>query len=389
MNLDLFLNKYDIEPKNEIPNLMNYYSEAAEMYSKFGNEIMNFEKYNIFTYMKEDISRLRDSLLLEPDNVIYCYFLYLALKNNDTEAIKLLAKPKKTLKDEKYDILPLFSLLYRVPSMIEEHKKRGIPSDVTTDTCNMFENQVQDFVNLFHRYGISEYVGWMKGFVDCKIIRIGRFNFEITSYKSPYDIFENKDNILKILPYGQTFHKSGQILGSVGCEDTEDSFSADIIETDEYYEGCVVIDGLCINKKTKLYKTEWKKFLTKGDAIVSIHIPTGGKMTPDICGRDLKKCREIVTKCFGSFKAFYCSSWLLDPQIKGIIGKETNLTHFSDRFEKFPLKSNGNDVFEYVYGLPSPPQNLEELPETSSFSKAIKQHLLCGKHIYGANGVFK
>jgi hypothetical protein len=227
---------------------------------------------------------------------------------------------------------------------------------------------------------------WLLHFINCDIIRIGRFNFEKCIYKSPFEIFE-RGGVLKALPKGVTFHRSGQVLGSIGCESEDGSFTADIEETDESYIGYNVENGVCKNEKITLDKSEWKKVLTYGDTVVSVHIPTGGKMTDEICERDFSRCREVFDKSFGGYKAFYCNSWLLDPQIKTLMGKETNLTKFADRFEKFPTKSSGGDVFEYVYLLPSTTLP-EKLPENTSFGVAVKKHLMSGGHIYGSKGVF-
>ena len=107
--------------------------------------------------------------------------------------------------------------------MVAQHKKLGIPEDVTRDTCGMFENQIQEFLYVHHRFGISEYTSWMCKFLYSDIIRIGRLNFEICRFQCPYRAFFT-DNNLVIMPDGEWFHKSGQVLGSIGCEDEKDAF---------------------------------------------------------------------------------------------------------------------------------------------------------------------
>ena len=382
-----FLEKFKISMPEYVAE--SYYADACAAFADKGDGIMCFEKYNIFTYMKEHLAYLRDQLCLDKDNVIYCYLLYNAIKNDDRLAIKALSRPNEALLDEKYDILPIFSLMNCLPEMIAEHKKLGIDQDITADTCNLFENQVQDFIDLNHRYGISHYVTWMLGFVKCRLFRIGRFNFERIIYKAPFDVFESKNekNKLVVLPKGVTFHRNGQILGSIGCTDTEGSFTADIEESDLAYVGCLVENGVCKNEKITLKKSEWQRVLTQGEKAISVHIPTGGKMTDEVCERDIARCRSVIGNAYGEFKAFYCDSWLLDPQIKTILGRETNLTKFADRYTVFPTKSDGSGVFEYVYLLSSP-TSPEKLPEKTSFGVAIKHHLMNGGHIYGAKGVF-
>lgn len=380
--MENFLKKYNLEKTTD--SLSEYFEKAKALYAEKGDDIMDFERYSIFTYMKDDVARIRDEVKKDGDNVLYAYFLYLAMEARDTVAIKALSRPCKEQKKEEYDFLPMFSLLYCVPALVAELESRGVPSDVIDATLNMYENQTQDFVDLYGHYGISVYVGWMMKFVNCEIIRVGRFNFEICNYTKDFDVFENNGK-LAVLPKGITFHRSGQILGSIACTDTEGSFTAEMTETDEYYEGCLIENGIAKNEKRRLPKAEWKRVLTKGDRVINYHIPTGGKLDHESCQKDIERGKEIINRCFGEVKGFFCLTWIIDPQIKEIMGRETNLTKFSDRFEKFPLKSQGHDIFEYVF-VCSPDTPLEQLPEKSAFAKAIKAHLLAGGHIWGAQG---
>ena len=226
----------------------------------------------------------------------------------------------------------------------------------------------------------------MMSFIKCKIIRVGRFNLEMCKFANKYIVLKNSDKVV-ILANGDVYHSSGRVLGGIGCEDTVNSFECEFVEHEEYFEGCVCDGEVCTQDLQRFYKADgWKIALSQGDPIVSVHIPTGGPLNPQECNNDLKIGAEIIKRCFSDFKAFYCSSWLLDPQLKRIIGKETNLTAFADRFVRFPVKSSGNEVFEYVFNLHSavPPC---ELKTTTSLSKSLKEHFLSGGYIYGAAGV--
>ena len=149
-----------------------------------------------------------------------------------------------------------------------------------------------------------------------------------------------------------------------------------------------MVGGVCKNEKIALKKSECKKILTKGDAVISVHIPSGGPMTDEICQNDLARGGQVVEKCIGEVKACICSSWLLDPQIPKLLGKETNLTRFGARYERAPIQSDGGGVFEYVFLCPRTTP-ISELSEKTSFAKAVKAHMLAGGYIYGAIGVFR
>lgn len=364
-----------------------FFEAAKRRLSEEGEEIFNFEKYDCYTYMKEELARVRDALLADRDNLLYAYFLHEILKKRDKELLKTTCAPCAAEKNELYDTLPIFALLAELPAMWEKHKKRGIPEDVQRDTANMFENQMQDFIDLNGRLGIKGYFFWMIRFLDVAILRVGRFNLEYTSFTENYDVFDTKDG-LRLMPTEGRFHRSGQVLGSAGCEDEDGAFDASITETEDAYIGYLVENGVCKNEKITLKKSECKKLLTKGDAVISVHIPSGGPMTEEACQNDMARGGQIIEQSIGEAKAFICESWLLDPQIPTLLGKETNLTRFGARYERGPIKSNGGGVYSYVF-LCSPDTPTEDLPEKTSFSKAVKAHMLSGKYLYGSVGVFR
>ncbi len=378
------LEKFAISARLE--SFADYYEAAKREYAAHGNEILNFEKFPVFTHMAEDIRRISEGLAEDEDNVLFAYFLNAAIRAYDIPAIDALSGPKAALGSELYDSISLFALLWELPKMVGNHRRRRVPEEITAATLEMFQNQVGDYILLYGRHGLRTYVRWMLKFVRSEIIRVGRFNFEMCRYREPFDIFE-RDGELLALAKGATLHRSGRILGSVDCEDEAGSFVATVTETDGYYEGYPSLGGTVSTSPVRLSKSEWKPVLTAGDKIVSVHIPTGGPLTPEVCERDFALGREVIERCFTDFKMFYCTSWLLDTELKSITGKEGNVTRFGDRFTRFPMKSNAKAVFTYVFdALPETPP--AELPEKSSFARAIKAHLINGGRVYGASGVF-
>lgn len=380
-----FFEKFKLSPDEAMAH--PYLEKAKARLETEGEEIFNFEKYNVYTYMKDDLARVRDALLLDKDNLLYAYFLHEVLKERDRELLRAVMHPRAEDKDERYDTLPLFALLAEIPAMKAEHKRRGIPEDVSHDTACMFENQTQDFIDLNGHIGMRGYVGWMLSFLDCRILRVGRFNLEYMTYQSGYDVFDTEKGLLMMATEGR-FHRSGQVLGSAGCENEDGAFDATLTETEDAFIGYRAENGVIKNERITLKKSECKRLLTKGDAVISVHIPSGGPMVHESCTEDLKKGLGIIEKSLGEVKALYCSSWLLDPQIPALLGKETNLTRFGARYERAPIKSSGGGVYEYVFLCPSSTPT-KDLPEKSSFASAVKKHMLAGGYIYGAVGVFK
>jgi len=381
--MENFLNKFGINTRCE--NMPLYFERAKALFAEKGADILDFERYAIYTYMEPDIARIRDIIAEDGDSILYAYFLYAAIEAGDNDAIVALSCPNHHLSDEKYDLLPLFSMLYCIPDQVRTLRRKGVPEDVIAATLNMYEAQVQDFVNIHDHYGICEYVDWMMRFVRCDIIRVGRFNLEICPYEDDFDIFENNGK-LAVLPKGVTFHRSGQVLGNAGCEDTEGSFTAELVETDAYYEGCLIEDCIAKNERIRLDKRHWKRYITTGDTVICVHIPDGEPLTPETCRRDLARGRKIIHECFCETKAFFTYTWLLSPQLRDIIGRERNLTTFGKMFYRFPAASDGSAPFDYVFHCPKDTP-LEQVPVKNRFARAVRDFMIDGGFIWEVQGI--
>ncbi len=364
--------------------LTPYYQKAVQLLHSRGSDILEFEQYRAFSELTEPVCRIRDLVKTDPDTLLYCYLVSALLEAGEDALLQAVASPCKDLHQEYYDALPLFGLLDRIPAMLALHQAQGIPEQVSRDTVRMFENQTQDFLALHGHIDICTYVTWLARFLQGKVFRIGRFNLELACYEFPYDVFRCRTETV-IFPRDVWFHRSGMELGAVGCEAAEGSFFAAVTEDDDYFCGIPIRDGLAVNQPARLKKDQWHRVLTQGDAVISVHIPSGGPLTPEICDQDLAYGKALLDRCFGHDHLLFCASWLLDPQISRLLEKPTNLTRFADRFIRFPLNTPST-VYTYVWNLPGPCPP-EDLPADSSLARAIRKHLLSGGYIYGACGV--
>lgn len=383
--MEKFLQKFEIESR--LDSFSTHYEAALSEYREHGEEILDFEKYPVFTHMAEDVRRIKTALAADADNVVYAYMLNAAVRAGDKEAMTALSSPKASECSDVYDSISLFALLYELPGMVEEHKRRGVPEEVTYDTLEMFQNQMGDYKLLYGRIGLSRYMSWMLSFIKCNIIRVGRFNLEIHNFGKAFRVFCKGDELLP-LASGVKIHRNGQILGSAGCEDEEGAFLAEIRETEECYEGHPATDGKVSKETVTLSKSEWRPFLSAGDKVISVHIPTGGPLSPEICEQDMRRGQKIIEECFGEVAAFYCSSWLLSTELESVTGKRGNVVKFGDMFTRYPTKNSAKGVFTYVFEC-SADTPIPQLPEKNSFAASIKRYLAEGGKIYEYAGVFK
>ena len=107
--------------------------------------------------------------------------------------------------------------------------------------------------------------------------------------------------------------------------------------------------------------------IKKGDVIFYCHIPSSGKLTPELCMDSLQSAYEFFEKrgkIEGDVMRIFCSSWLLyTPYVKELFPEGSNLRKFAEMFDVF-LDSKREDfsagwrIFGKIYegttkGLPS------------------------------------
>ncbi len=123
------------------------------------------------------------------------------------------------------------------------------------------------------------------------------------------------------------------------------------------------------------------------EKVISLHIPSDSRITPENVTRSLHMGREFLKK-FYPFTRFWpmgCESWLLSPQLGKLLKKDSNIRSFQQRF--WILKREDHeDCLEWLFAVPDGTP-YEELPEKTSLQRSVKAHLLSGGKIGGAMGL--
>ena len=241
--------------------------------------------------------------------------------------------------------------------------------------------------------GAMSWTWYQRTAVEAILYRTGRLEIEINlKFGERITVFENiaTGEIVSLATKGK-FHRDGMILGSKYYEDEEGSFEAAIEETDEAWIGFAYDErGFAdTTKKVTLAKNEWKVLIKPGDPVVGLHIPPGGGMTPEKVDAAFAEAKEFLATCYPNFdyKAFKCESWLMDPQLAKILGEDSNITKFVNRFIPACCRSGGRGVFNFVFLQPNPAAVVvEDLPDDTTLRRKIKQLYLDGGCIYEMHG---
>lgn len=366
-----------------------YYESAFIMYNEQGlypldkDRLIKFnDQYCIFRKWFDDVLTSIDEIKKSEDLIIYIYALIAAIKA-DAQSALLPAPDHGTIAT---DYAPLFSLLYFLEDMIGDMESRGVPHDIISDTLNGFDTEINDYYDIHGRSGMRTYVSWFMIFVKKEILRIGRFQFQITNLNDKIRVYQKGDDV-KVLIDGDSVHKKGMLFGSANQDDEEGKFFAEIVETDGSVIGYAANEfGECEAQKVTL--TGYKEVLRAGDDIISVHIPSHAPLDAETSEKSYVMAKQIFSSCYGEhkFKAFACFSWMLEKRLKEIMGRDTNVTRFADQYIAYPLLSQGAAVYSFLYHL-SDKVDAADLPENSSMQRAVKKYILNGNVFYEKGGI--
>lgn len=126
-----------------------------------------------------------------------------------------------------------------------------------------------------------------------------------------------------------------------------------------------------------------------GKRIISIHIPSDARMTPQECRTSYEQAKAFFEQFYPEWsrEEYGCNSWLLAPGLKNILPAESNIIRFQSAFEIVKTDEDDNGFLEWVYKRTDIPY--EELPEETSLQRNMKQYLLRGGKIGEADGILR
>ena len=354
--------------------------------------------YGILTQHIEVYKKAATEISKSRELSLFLLLICRALENREKAASDLGQCSLPTKGDElAVSMLPALVLASEMPYAHSVMAKRGIPEDIIRGAMSCTEKAVNDYHRRFGGYGTTHMLlAWNQLFVDGKLFRIGRLEIEVfTSFFPAVSVFEDRDGNRIALADGLSLHESGYAHGGVAYEDGE-PWTAELTETDTAFIGYPLENCFAKKEKITLEKGKWQRVLKKGDPIVSLHIPRGGKLLDSDVEETVEMARDFLAKHFPdyAYKAFFCSSWLLDPKLETLLGDESNIVRFGKRFERYIATDKGTGVFYFAYGFPSSSMKpgvdfeLSDLDESTTLLKNIKQHYLNGDSIHAVAGCF-
>lgn len=122
---------------------------------------------------------------------------------------------------------------------------------------------------------------------------------------------------------------------------------------------------------------------------VSLHIPSDGSLQKEAVRDSLHGARVFLGTYFPAYgeAPFWCSSWLLHPALKELLGEESNIVRFQSLFDI--VRVDEDDISYRAFVFRRTDGDIADYPENTTLQRRLKEHLLRGGHMGSALGIWK
>ncbi len=270
-----------------------------------------------------------------------------------------------------------------LPQMLARHRERNIPFEITQATAGDLQRRMLEIRERTGRWGLHN-LNWIFNHVHRGLLEIGRLQYMPAPYGAPYRIYARKDGReIRAFPEAGRFCSEAGWLerGAIAFETIFRQNGRTIVGNPVDFE-----TGQIRRQSLELIASDFELRLSREIPVWHIHIPSGTSLTPRACLDSMRQAVDLFGKCFPemSWKAFCCTSWLLDRELGKCLPSDSNIVAFGRMF--LPLATpdaTSAQLFERVFDDPA---DWKFQPRTS-LQKAIIAHLEKGGTFRNTSGV--
>lgn len=278
------------------------------------------------------------------------------------------------------EILQALIAVAGLPQMLRQHAASNIPFDVTCATALDLQRRMLEIREKTGHWGFDR-LHWHFQHVHRGLLEIGRLQYLRGPWGTPFRVLGRKNDRRRI----QVFPEGGQWCSEAGwLEKGADAFETVFTETE------TAVIGNPVDSKTgriqrltiSLAAAEFGVRLSRETPVLHVHIPSGAALDRQTCTASLQRAADLFKGCFPemNWKAFCCTSWLLDRELAKCLPENSNIVAFGRLF--FPLatpKATSTQLFERVFDGDT---DWKSFQPRSRLQAAILRHL-------GTGGTFR
>jgi hypothetical protein len=278
--------------------------------------------------------------------------------------------------------------LAQAPRIREFFRERQISDAIALDTLSDLELWIRHHKRLTGKWGMDR-PDWIANHFGGRIVKLGRLQFEQHAFGYEMYAYRHRATRRVLVFAGQDqFRADGQYQNSDGGL-LPAAFSTTFSDDGTTIHGHPVLRGVVQAQAIDVKSSEWERIFGPGDPCLGIHIAATGPMDHETCGESMRQAGPFFLKHFPErpFKAFTCSSWLLDSQLEGALPADSNIVRFLSEFYLFPLPyGNSEQTYERVFD--NHKIDIAAAPQKSTLQKAVVAHVKAGGRWRGGGGLY-
>lgn len=283
------------------------------------------------------------------------------------------------------DFLAYLSVL---PCAEIRYQEKGIPPDIFDATMSDIGLWVHNDHENHGSWRFFQF-GWIHLHLSCRLFRLGRLQFRIMNYPSDVLFLKQRglDRHIGLALPENRLRQDGHADGADGRADP-DYWFPEYRETADGWSGNPTSPyGWVARGKVFLPREEWDIVLQKGDRVLDMHIPQGGKLVMSDCRESLSMAETFFARYFpeSPFHAFFCDTWLFAPQLQIMLEGKGNIVKFQREFHLTPGDGDHTAAWERIFGMNC--RSLEEAPRGTAIQKAFYVWLKQGNELFSLPGV--
>jgi len=282
----------------------------------------------------------------------------------------------------------LLVLLSGVPQMKSVHRSHRVPEEVIRDNSREIRARLDDCSSELGTTGLDGHgVRWLVNFVRGELYVVGRLEYQFASFAERMRVYRCgvRGHAVALAEDGLVYRADGQ-LQKEGDSDPGTWTTRFEITPQAVTGNPILPTGLAARERICLKTTETREILRPGVPILAVHIPGGSPLDHEACGESLRRAVEFFSRHFPDrhFKAFQCSSWILDAQLEELLPPESNLVRFQRELYLYPVCIEDDAIVKAVFG--HVPTDVDRAPRDTRLQRAIVERLRNGKRLIARAG---
>ena len=280
--------------------------------------------------------------------------------------------------------------LSMVPLTLAAQQARGIPEEVTRDTCGKIAEIVA-----YYRRGHGGHLGadlrilyWTRLYASGDLCTLGRMEYMIRPFGGRLRAYRSRETgaVLALSEDGMRFAEDGFMCfeGAAG-----EGWTSRLVSDDDSVTGTPIHPaGYGLRTEVTLRLREWQQVLAPGDMMLDTHIPGGGGMTPEKCRDTMERALDFFPRYFPErpFVGFACMSWILNPELEFILPESPNMALWQRELYLFPIPTGRTIGLFFLFGTDE--LDFGKLPRDTTMRRRVLEHLEGGGRLIAGGEFF-